>query len=76
MQTDITKLNFRADLLREIIRRNNLSQHKIAAIMGITDKSFTAKMNGYSDWKLSEIQKMQNAIPNFDVNKVFNLRKV
>ncbi len=69
-------LIFRADLLREAIRNAKSSQHKMATIIGITDKSFTAKMNGYSDWKLLEIQKIQSAIPNLDVNQIFNLKKV
>lgn len=76
MENSNKKMLFRADLLREAIRNAKSSQHKMAAIIGITDKSFTAKMNGYSDWKLSEIQKLQNAIPNLDVNQVFNLKRV
>lgn len=72
---EIGVLNFRADLLREEFRKNKLSQHKVALKMGLSDKTFTSKMNGYTDWKLSEIQQLQKLLVDLDVNQVFNLQK-
>lgn len=76
MKNSHVGLIFRADLLRQAIRGVKSSQHKMAAIIGVTDNCFSAKMNGLSEWKLSEIQKLQRAIPNLDVNQIFNLKKV
>jgi transcriptional regulator with XRE-family HTH domain len=67
------KLNFRDDLLRELIRKNKLSQHKVAKALRMSDKTFSNKMNGYIDWKLNEIQRMQRLLNGMDVNLVFNL---
>lgn len=72
----LEELNFRVDLLREAIRSNGLSQHKIAKKIKITDKAFSNKMNGITDWKLCEIQQIQELIKNLDVCEIFKLKKV
>lgn len=71
-----TKLNFCDDLLRETIRKNGFSQRKLAPLLGMTDKTFSKKMNGYFDWKLSEIQQLQTILKDLDVNLIFNIKKV
>ena len=67
-------LTFRSDLLREEIRKANLSQHKIAKALNITDKTFSQKMNGDTDWRLKEIQQLQKLLVNLDVIEIFNLK--
>lgn len=74
MESDDIKLSFRADLLREVIRKNRLSQHKVAMALNLTDKTFSKKMNGISDWKLGEIQCMQTLLAGLDIKLVFNLK--
>lgn len=32
-------------------------------------------MNGYFDWKLSEIQQLQTILKGLDVNLIFNIKK-
>lgn len=73
---DSESLIFRADLLREEIRKNKLSQHKVSKILGVSEKTFSKKMNGYVDWKLLEIQQLQKTLKELDVNLIFNLEKV
>lgn len=75
-QTDVSKLNFRADLLRESIRENGLSQRKLSVMMNLNDKTISQKMNGVTQWTLAEIQQMQKILKGLDVNKVFCLKKV
>lgn len=73
MNTDVTELSFRADLLRESIRSKGLSQHKIAKLIGIDDKTFSQKMNGKTDWKLKEIQAINVILKPSDINSIFRL---
>ncbi len=73
MNNNITELSFRADLLRECIRSNNLSQHKIAQMMKMTDKTFSEKMNGKTDWKLKEIQLLSKILKSLNVKIIFRL---
>lgn len=74
MRSTDTILSFRADLLREVIRKNKLSQHKIAKALNLTDKTLSKKMNGTSDWKLSEMQSLQALLVGLDIRQVFNLK--
>lgn len=73
MNTDVTELSFRADLLRESIRCKGLSQHKVANLIGIDDKTFSQKMNGKTDWKLKEIQALNEILKPSDINSIFRL---
>ena len=70
------ELTFRSDLLREEIRKAKLTQHNIAEALNITDKTFSKKMNGDSDWTLREIQQIQAILKDMDVCLVFGLKKV
>lgn len=65
------ELPFRSDLLREGIRSAGLSQRKLADMIGIDEKTFSQKMNGESDWKLSEIKHLQRLLPNVDIYEIF-----
>ena len=67
------ELHFRADLIRESIRRNKLSQNKLADIMGVTPKTFSCKMNGITEWTLSELQCLKRYLPDLNSNEVFYL---
>ena len=66
-------LNFRADLIRESIRRNNLSQNKLADKLGINPKTMSYKMNGVYSWTLEELQSLKKYLPDLDVKEVFYL---
>lgn len=68
------ELTFRADLLREEMRKAKLSQNKVAGLMGISTKTMSSKMNGYNDWNLKEIQELQNILPDMGICTVFNLK--
>ncbi|MEF2919619.1 MAG: hypothetical protein U0O22_04020 [Acutalibacteraceae bacterium] len=70
------ELTFSSDLLREEIRKAKLSQYKIAKALNITDKTFSKKMNGDSDWTLREIQQIQAILKDIDICLVFGLKKV
>ena len=70
------ELTFRSDLLREEIRKAKLTQHDIAKALKITDKTFSKKMNGDSDWTLREIQQIQAILKDIDIGLVFGLKKV
>ena len=67
------ELNFRADLIRESIRRNGLSQNKLADKLGINPKTFSFKMNGIYQWTLEELQSLKKNLPDLDAKEVFYL---
>ena len=75
MELETCKLNFRADLLREAIRSNGLSQKKLSEKLGLNDKTISQKMNGVTQWTLSEIQQISGILKGLDVNTVFCLKK-
>lgn len=75
MELETCKLNFRADLLREAIRSNGLSQKKLSEKLGLNDKTISQKMNGVTQWTLSEIQQISSILKGLDVNTVFCLKK-
>lgn len=75
MKAESEFINFRADLLRELIRTNGVSQRKLATAMNLTPKTFSNKMNGKAQWTLSEIQRMSTILTGLDVNVVFFLEK-
>lgn len=70
MELETCKLNFRADLLREAIRSNGLSEK-----LGLNDKTISQKMNGVTQWTLSEIQQISGILKGLDVNTVFCLKR-
>ena len=76
METNVDKLTFRADLLREALRRNGLSQSKVANLLGLNQKTVSKKMNGYTDWTLREIQNLQDLLPDINIAEVFKLKRV
>lgn len=75
VELETCKLNFRADLLREAIRSNGLSQKKLSEKLGLNDKTISQKMNGVTQWTLSEIQQISSMLKGLDVNTVFCLKK-
>ena len=75
MKAESESINFRADILRELIRSNGISQRKLATAMNLTPKTVSNKMNGKVQWTLSEIQRMSTILAGLDVNVVFCLKK-
>ena len=67
------ELHFRADLIRESIRRNKLSQNKLAVKLGMSPKTFSLKMNGHYEWTLKELQCLKKYLPDLDSKEVFSL---
>ena len=67
------ELHFRADLVRESIRNNGLSQNKLADKLGVTPKTFSRKMNGLCEWTLKELQCLKKYLPDLDAKEVFYL---
>lgn len=67
------ELNFRADIIRESIRKNNLSQNKLAQKLKINPKTFSFKMNGHVEWTLKELQCLKKYLPDLDAREVFYL---
>lgn len=66
-------LNFRADLLRETIRRNKLSQRRLCKLLDISEKALSQRMNGTYEWKLSELQAMKRLMPDMDIKEIFHI---
>ena len=69
----VGELNFRADIIRESIRKNNLSQNRLAQKLKITPKTFSSKMNGHVEWTLAELQNLKKYLPELDAKEVFYL---
>lgn len=67
------ELNFRADFLREEIRKNKLSQRKLAKLLGISEKALSQRMNGIREWKLSEIQSLKAIMPDMNTTEIFHI---
>ena len=66
-------LRFEAGLLREEIRKSGLSQRKLSKKLGLSEKSFSHKMNGLHEWKLSEIQAMKQIMPDMNISEIFHI---
>jgi len=66
-------LNFEAGILREEIRSSGLSQRKLSKKLGLCEKSFSQRMNGIREWKLSEIQSLKAIMPDINITEIFHI---
>ena len=50
------------ELLQEKIKRSGYSQFEVAELIGISETSFSLKLNGKSEFKVSEADKLCNIL--------------
>lgn len=69
----IEKLYFEQWRLKKQIARHGLTRKKLAGMMGLTGQTFSKKMQGIVEWRLSDIQKLKEYLPNANIAEIFHI---
>ena len=62
-------------ILESEIAKHGIRKKDIAKRLGISERSFSCKMNGRNDFWWSEVQTIQSIFPEFSTDKLFS-RKI
>lgn len=57
------------------MRRQDISQKKMAAFLGMTEKTLSNKMTGRTDWTLGECRNAATVLGRDDIDELFKFEK-
>ncbi len=57
--------------IEKALEEKELTRTQLAAILNVDIKSITNKMSGTTEWKLSEIRKIQELFPKYTMEWLF-----
>lgn len=57
--------------LKKVLNEKNITNVMLAKLLDVDAKSVTNKLTGLTEWKLSEIQKIQELCPEYSMEWLF-----